>query len=523
MSAGFLQMGQEGEEVIGGVLFRFRTEVLATLCSAVAFWPQFRHDCRMSKPFFSLLLMVGLLSACRDSNLQQHQNVPPVREPACGDAHLDPGEACDGSDLGGATCVSLGFESGSLTCASDCHLVTARCVNRCGNGVLDPGEACDGKLGPLTCDTWGYKQCSDQCTVETSHCVLEPFAAGPALDQPEGGKAILTDLAPHGSGDLVTAVPGFLRLNTFAYSKEQGLVAGRKLSFNRVALEPLAGDFDGDGEVDLAAINADGTVDRYPYVSATNSFRVESFPTPDGGSACGAERWVGTGKLHPGGAIDAVAIGCADQSALLIYAGGNTVKLPEQLIPHPGVAIITAALADVDGDGLTDVLVVPAGLSEVDVFTASATGLTSTAVLTLPFVPSALAAADVDGDGDLDFALVDGHTVKLFENTGGSLAPRYTATAADYATGLVFRDLDGDGHPDLAWVTTVPGTSEHRVQLRRAGAPFAFTAYEGDLELGTPASLSVGDLDADGDLDLAITYGRGGVQTATYLMVNRVR
>lgn len=50
------------------------------------------------------------------------------RLPRCGDAILDGGESCDGSSLGGETCVSQGFASGELSCDSDCELDTTACL-----------------------------------------------------------------------------------------------------------------------------------------------------------------------------------------------------------------------------------------------------------------------------------------------------------------------------------------------------------------------------------------------------------
>ena len=48
--------------------------------------------------------------------------------PACGDGVIDvPGEQCDDSDLGGASCASLGFAGGALACDGSCSFDTASC------------------------------------------------------------------------------------------------------------------------------------------------------------------------------------------------------------------------------------------------------------------------------------------------------------------------------------------------------------------------------------------------------------
>ena len=45
----------------------------------------------------------------------------------CGDGVVQPGEACDGADLGGKTCADLGFAGGALACTAQCVHDTAGC------------------------------------------------------------------------------------------------------------------------------------------------------------------------------------------------------------------------------------------------------------------------------------------------------------------------------------------------------------------------------------------------------------
>ncbi len=48
--------------------------------------------------------------------------------PGCGDEIIGTGEECDGSNQGGASCSSLGFASGPLSCSSVCTRITSACV-----------------------------------------------------------------------------------------------------------------------------------------------------------------------------------------------------------------------------------------------------------------------------------------------------------------------------------------------------------------------------------------------------------
>jgi hypothetical protein len=95
----------------------------------------------------------------------------------CGDGRVTGAEDCDGPSLGSKTCQSLGFyESGGLSCTSDCKLDTSRCVGRCGDGIKNGPEQCDGAdLGHATCFTAGYYKapglaCKPDCTFDTAAC-----------------------------------------------------------------------------------------------------------------------------------------------------------------------------------------------------------------------------------------------------------------------------------------------------------------------------------------------------------------
>jgi len=96
----------------------------------------------------------------------------------CGDGITQPpAETCDGDDLDGMTCEALGYHPGLLGCSVDCGgFVTDGCGGRCGDGVLQPAyEACElGELDGATCGTLGaglgLPDCSGGCELETAPC-----------------------------------------------------------------------------------------------------------------------------------------------------------------------------------------------------------------------------------------------------------------------------------------------------------------------------------------------------------------
>lgn len=95
---------------------------------------------------------------------------------ACGDGRIGASESCDGDDLGGADCESLGFLGGRLACDA-CAFDTSECIAaNCGDGVVEGDEACDGaSLGGETCVAQGFfagsLQCAADCAAfDTSGC-----------------------------------------------------------------------------------------------------------------------------------------------------------------------------------------------------------------------------------------------------------------------------------------------------------------------------------------------------------------
>ena len=104
----------------------------------------------------------------------------------CGDGNIDAGEQCDGGNLNGKSCTSLGmgFTGGSLSCnPGSCTFNTAGCTSvTCGNGNIDPGEQCDGgNLNGKSCTslgmgfTGGSLSCTPgSCTLNTAGCACSP-------------------------------------------------------------------------------------------------------------------------------------------------------------------------------------------------------------------------------------------------------------------------------------------------------------------------------------------------------------
>jgi cysteine-rich repeat protein len=90
----------------------------------------------------------------------------------CGNGIINPGETCDGEALGGAECLN----GGTMACLADCSGLDDAGCYACGNGrregpEIGGEEACDGgDIGAATCPTptyhGGTPGCSPSCTLD---------------------------------------------------------------------------------------------------------------------------------------------------------------------------------------------------------------------------------------------------------------------------------------------------------------------------------------------------------------------
>jgi hypothetical protein len=106
---------------------------------------------------------------------------------SCGNDRQEGSEECDGTDLDGQTCARLGMGGGTLMCDSLCKFDVSECTNlpaQCGNNIVEGTEKCDGTdLAGKTCQTMGFtsgtlrcKAASNCADFDTTSCTGTPTA-----------------------------------------------------------------------------------------------------------------------------------------------------------------------------------------------------------------------------------------------------------------------------------------------------------------------------------------------------------
>jgi FG-GAP-like repeat len=231
---------------------------------------------------------------------------------------------------------------------------------------------------------------------------------------------------------------------------------------------------------------------------------------------------LGVGDLDEDGVADVVAIGQSNGDAKLDSlhgdGAGGLVSFAKWV---PGDSSDFVALADVVVDGHLDLLL--PDLSDVALLPGDGGGSFAHATRTL--IPTSSVSdfdlADVNGDGQADAAVgmwyfdgIDGNTVQMRLSDGaGGLTLAWSDSMFEYPDVARLADFTGDGWLDLA-VATVFQTPGH-VGLWHGFGNGTFTTSPIMTLTASPWTwdFEVGDVNADGDLDLALALsGTSGMQ-----------
>ncbi len=286
------------------------------------------------------------------------------------------------------------------------------------------------------------------------------------------------------------------------------------------------GDLDGDGRADLAVTNQSShTVSVFRNTStpgdisyaARKNFDAESESLPTS---------VAIGDLDGDGRADLAVVNLLGHTVSVFRntsTGAGVIRYAARADFATGSGSTrpaSVAIGDLDGDGRADLVVANENSHTVSVFrntsTVGAISYAPKADFSTGSRPISVAIGDLDGDGQADLAVANSSvansstdfTVSVFRNTSTGAGVISYATRADFATGIspisvAIGDLDGDGRADLA----VANETSHTVSVfRNISTPGAISyAPKADFSTGSgPVSVAIGDLDGDGQADLAV-------------------
>jgi hypothetical protein len=104
-----------------------------------------------SPVFLLILIILSGAVFCFDDVLAQADGMSvtiTIIQPICGNDVAEPTEQCDGSDLAGQTCVSLGYAGEPLGCNFDCTFATSSCTTAVTSSPSGGGGGGGGYITP---------------------------------------------------------------------------------------------------------------------------------------------------------------------------------------------------------------------------------------------------------------------------------------------------------------------------------------------------------------------------------------
>ncbi|MDH5351078.1 MAG: VCBS repeat-containing protein [Betaproteobacteria bacterium] len=237
----------------------------------------------------------------------------------------------------------------------------------------------------------------------------------------------------------------------------------------------------------------------------------------------------------PGVRLGTVRIACAALLATMLAGCGGGGG--EDGIGPVWIETSIAA-ADLDGDGLQDVVTVSSYSQSYSV----KDGVLSVHLQTPGFAfaapenidvgnyPWLVRIADVDGDGAPDIAVLDvdpqgapqDSIVYLLlqdRSRRGHFLPPQAIAQTSWCYDLLLADVNGDGAPDLVLASTLAGGNGALVAYQRLGERGSF---DPPVEIALPGRatyVAAGDLDGDGLLDLAFYASTSDFPTGSAMLV----
>ena len=225
-------------------------------------------------------------------------------------------------------------------------------------------------------------------------------------------------------------------------------------------------------------------------------------------------------QLDPGGGVDLLQAGTGTgQVWVAPYANDGTsdgVSIPNAVVGANPSSIFAG---DINRDGMNDYVLVTEdtlsqGLNAGNDFGNGVVNMTASTVATFDNARD-VELADLDGDGELDLVVSStdgsGESLAWFQNVNGSFGNAAIQILGNGAVGgadrLSVADVDQDGDPDVLLAAGTDGDILY-VENTGAGASWELRTVNGALPGATHAISA--DIDGDGDLDV-VAAGSGAV------------
>ncbi len=248
-------------------------------------------------------------------------------------------------------------------------------------------------------------------------------------------------------------------------------------------------DFDGDGREDLlsASLGPAGSTIGIFYQDEIGDLGTPVY------RRVGADTFeISVGDFDADGELDVASLG-AEGVFFVWNDGERTYPRDADLVALIGGLLMSSA--DFDADGDTDIIVSHADSTQLSLVRRQPERGFATEAVDAGGVPAAMMASDLDGDGRPDIALVEGGRVAVLWNTESGFERGAESVATADARAVRAADLSGDEAPELL---VLGGEGIHVISVSSSDRSLALASV---FRLDA-THFELGDVDGDGDTDV---------------------
>src|ERR1700733_10424663 len=315
--------------------------------------------------------------------------------------------------------------------------------------------------------------------------------------QPPSGSIVPADFNGDGKNDL------YMLEATEAYPFGQPFIlfgAGNGTFTTPSAINTgpaLVGDLTNNNRSDMVSQSGDSILALLGQTNETFTRATTTLVYPTGGVAA-------VGNLNTDSLLDLLVL---EYPSFRVWLGnGDGTFTQSNLVSNTAQPINeqSALIADLDGDGNGDIVVVPYPNQEglpfpLLIYYGNPDGTFQNAVqLPISHAYTQLVIADVNQDNKPDLVLSDGAGIAVIENLGGhNFAPEEHFVAGQKISGLSVVDVNGDGFPDII-AANADGTTVAVLLNQPNGDPVdgapsngSFTISPEPAQYGQPVTLSM--------------------------------
>ncbi|MBU8934421.1 MAG: VCBS repeat-containing protein [candidate division Zixibacteria bacterium] len=282
---------------------------------------------------------------------------------------------------------------------------------------------------------------------------------------------------------------------------------------DRKAVSPAAGDFDGDGDIDLAMSGGDQDSIYIWENDGTGSYSLTSVTYLSTGSEASD---LAVADFNNDNDLDLVVAGYSPHGFTILNGnGGNSSFTEGTFYPDISSGVNCVCPADFNADGWMDVAV-GVYVQGLDIYLNDGTGelFVASEMGTSSEYSVDLVAADFDEDGFMDFAEVcsneDDSMVWVHIGVGdGTFAASVPYDGARKPLAIVAADFNNDGHVDIASHGSYSILAENDFAVIFGDGQGHFSAKTTlPVPSHTAMLMGTGDIDGDGDLDIVTVRNR---------------